>query len=75
MTAGIATLAVEAYRENNSGDIGPMELLNTINAESDEVYDSYTPYNVGAGFVDAADAVTRAESGNVASFDDVTLVN
>jgi len=75
MIAGIATLAVEAYRENNSGDIGPMELLNTINAESDEVYDSYTPYNVGAGFVDAADAVTRAESGNVASFDDVTLVN
>ncbi|UPW02219.1 S8 family serine peptidase [Halorussus gelatinilyticus] len=75
MTAGIATLVVDAYRQNNSGDIGPLELLNAINAESDEVYDSYTPYNVGSGFVDADAAVTRVENGNLASFGDVTLVN
>jgi serine protease AprX len=75
MTAGIATLVVDAYRQNNSGDVGPMELLNTINAESDEVYDSYAPYNVGSGFVDADAAVTRAENGNLATFGDVDLVS
>jgi serine protease AprX len=75
MTAGVATLVVDAYRQNNSGDVGPMELLNTVNAESDDAHSSYTPYNVGSGFVDADAAVTRAENGNLASFSDVTLVN
>lgn len=75
MTAGIATLVVDAYRENNSGDIGPMELLNTLTGEAEDVHSSYTPYNIGSGFVDAYDAVSRAENGNVGSFSDTTLVS
>ena len=72
-TAGIATLVVDAYRENNSGDVSPMELLNTLAAEAEDATSEYTPYNVGSGFVDAYDAVSRAESGNLAGFADVTL--
>ncbi|WP_158055298.1 S8 family serine peptidase [Halorussus halophilus] len=75
MTAGVATLVVDAYRQNNSDDIGPMELLNTLTAEAEDVHSGYTPYNIGSGFVDAYDAVSRAENGNVGTFSDTTLVS
>lgn len=73
MVSGIATLVTEAYRQHNSGDVGPMELLYTVTAEAEDVHVGYTPYNVGAGFVDAYDAVARAENGNLATSGDVTL--
>jgi serine protease AprX len=73
--AGIATLVVDAYRENNSDDPAPMDLLNTLTAEAEDVHSGYTPYNIGSGFVDAVDAVTRAENGNLGSFSDTTLVS
>jgi serine protease AprX len=73
MISGVAALVTQAYRENNSGDVAPIDMLNTINAEAEDVDGSYAPYNVGAGFVDAYDAAVRAENGNLASFSDVTL--
>jgi serine protease AprX len=73
-TAGIATLVVDAYRENNAGDVSPMELLNTLTAETESAGSEYTPYNIGGGFVDAYAATSRAEDGNLAGFSDVTLV-
>ncbi|WP_458206852.1 S8 family serine peptidase [Haladaptatus sp. NG-SE-30] len=73
--AGIATLVVDAYRQNNSGSPTPAELLNTVSAEAEDALSSYTPWNIGSGFVDAADAVTRAENGNMGTYSDVTLVN
>ncbi|WP_458186918.1 S8 family serine peptidase [Haladaptatus sp. NG-WS-4] len=73
--AGIATLVVDAYRQNNGGSPTPAELLNTVSAEAEDALSGYTPWNVGSGFVDAADAVTRAENGNVGTYSDVTLVN
>ncbi|WP_433632881.1 S8 family serine peptidase [Halomicrococcus sp. NG-SE-24] len=75
MISGIATLVTDAYRQNNSGDIGPMKLLNTLTAEAHDVHSNYNPWNIGTGFVDAYDAVTRAENGNLATYSDVTLVN
>ena len=75
VTTGVAALVLDAYRENNSGSVDPMALLNTVNAEAEDVHDSYTPYNIGAGFADTYDATSRAENGNLASFSDVTLVS
>ncbi|WP_435077417.1 S8 family serine peptidase [Halococcus sp. AFM35] len=73
-TVGIATLVVDAYRANNGGDVSPTELLNTLTAEAEDATSEYTPYNVGSGFVDAYAATSRAESGTLAGFSDVTLV-
>ena len=75
MVSGIATLVVDAYRQNNSGDISPLELLNTLTAEADDAHSSYTPWNIGTGFVDAVGAVTRAENGNLGTYSDVSLVS
>jgi serine protease AprX len=74
VTAGLATLVVDAYQQNNAGTPTPAEVLNTVEATAYEARESYTPWNMGAGFVDALDAVTRAENGNMASYSDVTLV-
>jgi serine protease AprX len=43
MTAGIASLVVDAYRQNNSGDISPLALLNTLTAEAEDVHSGYAP--------------------------------
>ncbi len=73
-TAGIATLVVDAYQQNTGSEPAPIDVLNTVEAESEDAKSSYTPYNMGAGFPDAYNAVDRAENGNLAGFDDVTLV-
>ncbi|WP_266074826.1 S8 family serine peptidase [Haladaptatus caseinilyticus] len=73
--AGIATLVVDAYRRNNSGSPTPAELLNTVSAEAEDALSSYTPWNIGSGFVNAQSAVTRAENGNMGTYSDVNLVN
>jgi serine protease AprX len=75
VTAGAATLVIDAYEKNNGDSPAPIDVLNTLEAEAEDVHDSYTPYNIGTGFVAAYDAVVRAEDGNLASFSDVTLVN
>ncbi|MFC4551377.1 MULTISPECIES: S8 family serine peptidase [Halorussus] len=74
VTTGIATLVVDAYRQNNSGDVAPMDLLNTVAAEAEDARSGYTPWNVGAGFTNAYRSVQRAANGNLATFGDVTLV-
>ncbi|MFB9805212.1 S8 family serine peptidase [Haladaptatus pallidirubidus] len=73
--AGIATLVVDAYRQNNGGSPTPAELLNTITAEAEDAVSDYKPWNAGSGFVNAQSAVTRAENGNMATYSDVTLVD
>jgi serine protease AprX len=74
VTAGAATLVVDAYRQNSGESPDPIDVLNTLEAEAEDVHDSYTPWNIGAGFVDAYDAVARAADGNLASFGEVKLV-
>ncbi|WP_049971831.1 S8 family serine peptidase [Haladaptatus cibarius] len=73
--AGIATLLVDAYRQNNGSSPTPAELLNTMTAEAEDAVSSYTPWNIGSGFANAESAVTRAENGNMATYSDVSLVN
>lgn len=74
VTAGVASLVIDAYQQHNDGAVDPVDVLNTIEAEAEDVHDSYTPWNVGAGFVDAYDAVERAAAGKWASFGEVRLV-
>ena len=73
--AGIATLVVDAYQQNNGSAPAPMDVLNTIEATANDVYSTYKPMNIGTGFVDADEAVSRAEAGNLATFSDVSLVS
>ncbi|WP_227356361.1 S8 family serine peptidase [Haladaptatus salinisoli] len=75
VTAGVATLVVDAYRQNFDESPDPIDVLNTIETEAEDVHDSYAPWNVGAGFVDAFDAVKRAESGDWATFGTVKLAD
>ena len=73
--AGIATLVIDAARQNGQGTPDSIDVLNTIEAEAEDALSSYTPWNVGAGFVDAVDSVKRAEKGRFASFGQVDLVD
>ncbi|MFD1513851.1 S8 family serine peptidase [Halomarina rubra] len=73
VTSGTATLMVDAAQQEGHGTPAPIDVLNTLEATAYEALDSYTPANVGAGFVDAEAAVQRAADGNFAGFGDVTL--
>ncbi|WP_254536108.1 S8 family serine peptidase [Halomarina litorea] len=73
VTSGSATLVVDAYTQTQGSEPAPIDVLNTVEATAYEAHEGYTPANVGAGFVDALAAVTRAENGNLAGFGDVTL--
>lgn len=71
--SGIAALAIDAYQQNGYGSPAPINVLNTIEATTTADQSGYTPVNIGTGFVDAVAAVSRAEDGDLAEFDDVTL--
>jgi len=75
VTAGSATLVIDAYRQNGHGTPDSIDVLNTLEAEAEDALDSYTPWNVGAGFVDAYDAVERAADDRLASFGEVKLAD
>lgn len=75
VTAGIAALVIDAARQNGHGTPSATELLNTLEATAYEAHSSYEPASMGAGFVDAAAAVERAENGNFASFSDVDITS
>jgi serine protease AprX len=73
--AGVATLVVDAYQQTHGSLPDTLGLLNTLEAEAYDALTSYEPASIGAGFVDAVDAVERAEADDLAGFGDVTLVN
>ena len=73
--AGIATLVIDAARQNGEGTPDSIDVLKTIEATADDALDSYNPWNIGTGFVDAVDAVSRAEKGQFASFGQIKLVD
>ncbi|NEU58947.1 S8 family serine peptidase [Halorussus sp. MSC15.2] len=75
VTAGAATLLADAYYQNHGEYPDPIDVLNTVEATAKDYHDSYTVESMGAGFVDAYDAVRRAESGDWASFGEVKLVD
>ena len=75
VTSGVASLVIDAYRQNHGAYPDPIDVLNTLEATAYEAHDEYTPWDMGAGFVNAETAVQRAESGDLAGFDDVELTD
>ncbi|WP_336360713.1 S8 family peptidase [Haladaptatus sp. ZSTT2] len=75
VTAGIATLMVDAYYDATGSYPEPLDVLNTIEATATEARETYTPANIGAGFVDAEAAVSRAANGDFAAFSEVSIVS
>jgi serine protease AprX len=74
VTAGCATLVVDAYYEAHGEYPDPMDVLTSLEATAREnVHDSYTAESVGAGYVDALDAVERAEAGDLAGFGEIEI--
>jgi serine protease AprX len=71
--AGICTLIIDATREHGY-DPSPAEVITTLEATAYDAHASYTPWNIGTGFVDALAAVKRAEAGDFARFNEVELV-
>ncbi|MCU4752295.1 S8 family serine peptidase [Halobacteria archaeon AArc-curdl1] len=79
VAAGCAALVIDAYIENHGSAPDPMDVITTLEATADldatsDLEDptgtaEYTATNVGAGYVDALEAVTYAESGELVSFD------
>lgn len=70
--AGIAALAIDAARENDH-EVDPIDVIYTLEATAYEAHDDYTPWSAGAGFIDAAAAVQRAEAGDWAKYNEVDL--
>ncbi|WP_225741215.1 S8 family serine peptidase [Halorussus halophilus] len=75
VTSGAATLVVDAYYQNHGSYPDPIDVLNTLEATAKDYQASYNPWNIGAGFVDAYDAVQRAASGDLATFGEVNLTD
>jgi serine protease AprX len=71
--SGIVSLVIDAYQQNGYGTPDPIAVLNTIEATTFTDRSGYSPINIGAGFVDAVAAVSRAEEGDLAGFDEVNL--
>ncbi|WP_267642120.1 S8 family serine peptidase [Haloarchaeobius amylolyticus] len=72
--AGVCALVIDAARQNGH-EPHPIEVINTVEATARDRQTAYTPWNAGAGFVDAAAAVRRAESGDFAHFHETDLVD
>lgn len=75
VTAGVAALLFDAHYQVNGEFPDPIDVLNTVEAEAEDVYVDYTPWNAGAGFVDAYEATLRARDGDWASFGEVDLAD
>ena len=78
VAAGCAALVIDAYIENHGSAPDPMDVITTLEATADPDATSdledptgtaeYTATNVGAGYVDALEAVKFAESGELVGF-------
>lgn len=75
VVSGIAALAIAAYQQGNDETVDPIDVLNTVETEAEAAREDYTPWNIGAGFVDGYDTVVRAEEGNWGTFESVELVS
>ncbi|WP_338727030.1 S8 family serine peptidase [Haladaptatus sp. DJG-WS-42] len=77
VTAGVATLVVDAYYQTHGEYPDPLDVLLIMEASAKDVRGGYNPANIGAGFVDAVGAVTLAEQNkpHPAKFKDVELTS
>ncbi|MFC7233168.1 S8 family serine peptidase [Saliphagus sp. GCM10025308] len=72
--AGICALVIDAARKNGH-DWSPADVIYTVEAQARDAHTAYTPWNAGAGFVDAPSAVRRAAAGDFAKHNEVDLVD
>lgn len=75
VAAGVCALLVDASRAEGHGTPNPAAVITTVEAAAHEAREDYTPWNAGAGFVDAHTAVQRAADGDWAAFNDVELAD
>jgi subtilisin family serine protease len=73
--AGISALVMQAWYENNGEEYpSPEQVIRIIEGTAEEnAEEVYTPYNVGAGFVNAKKAVETAIAGEVPGYTDIRL--
>lgn len=64
---GIVALVYDAYRQNHLEWPDPTEVILTIEATAEQIWESHNQYNIGAGFADARAAVKRAMDGDLVS--------
>ncbi len=75
VAAGVASLLIDASRQKGHGTPHPWQVITTLEATANDVHADYTPWNAGAGFVDADAAVARAADGDWAGPWEVDLVD
>jgi serine protease AprX len=75
VAAGICALLIDASRQEGHGTPHPAAVITTLEATATEARADYTPWNAGAGFVDARAAVQRAAVGDWARFSEVDLAD
>jgi len=75
VTAGVVAQVVEAYYRNNGGDYpDPETVIRLIEGGADADAEAvYTPYNAGAGLVDAVASAEFAEAGQVPNYSRIDL--
>jgi serine protease AprX len=77
VTSGVVCQVMEAYYRNNAGEFPSPEqvfrLMEGGATPSPEKQSGYTPYNAGAGMVNALRSVRFAEQGFVPSYDQINL--
>ena len=73
--SGVAALVFDAYRQNHLEWPDPMDIINTLEATAVQTWSDQDINEIGAGFVDAEAAVRRAVEDDLASFEDIDLVN
>ncbi|KYH23800.1 Tk-subtilisin [Halalkalicoccus paucihalophilus] len=79
--AGCAVLFINAFHETHGSDPAPIDVLNTLESEAElgliddvdtpEGAAVYSAENIGTGFINALEAVKRAEDSQIAQFDEV----
>ncbi|WP_435334902.1 S8 family serine peptidase [Haloarchaeobius sp. TZWWS8] len=73
VTAGVTTLVLDAYYQNNGEWPDPIDTILLLEATADDARPGHNPWTMGTGFVDAVAAVERAAAGDLATFDEVEL--
>ncbi|MFB9807498.1 hypothetical protein ACFFQF_20780 [Haladaptatus pallidirubidus] len=70
---GISTLVYDAYYQNHGEFPDPIDVVKLVEATANDARTSHNAWNIGSGFADATTAVKRAESGDLATFDETSL--
>ena len=66
MVTGILALVIDAYEQNNDGNISPSDIIRLTEVTADkEIMRGFDTHDTGAGFIDAQAAVERAVNNDI----------